>query len=180
MIFAPSTKPKMIRYILGYSIDTSAKIVADGSTLTDFLRISAIEVVKCLSCFQHPKSSIKYFYWWIMFAFQSIFLLLWNALLIFLYEAISQRTSFVSVNWWYIVFQVLINPSHTAPHVLLNSRRTQFSKLCFSSSTLWDVLLLQLRFDCIWGWVKWVSVWSRKQSDEREEEEVALSYRVVQ
>jgi hypothetical protein len=47
-------------------------------------------------------------------------------------------------------------------------RRTSFVLPCYAVERHSDVLLLDLRFDCPRGQVKWVSVWSRKQLDEKE------------
>jgi hypothetical protein len=61
-------------------------------------------------------------------------------------------------------------------------RRNPFVSPCYAVVHHSDILLLELRFDCSRGWVKWVSVWSRKQLDEKEKkkEEILLSYRVMQ
>jgi hypothetical protein len=61
-------------------------------------------------------------------------------------------------------------------------RRNSFVLPCYAIVHHSDVLLLDLRFDWPRGRVKWVSVWSRKQLDEKEnkEEEIRFSYRVMQ
>jgi hypothetical protein len=61
-------------------------------------------------------------------------------------------------------------------------RRNSFVLPCYAVEHHSGVLLLDLRFDCSRDWVKWVSVWSRKQLDEKEkkEEEILSSYRVMQ
>jgi hypothetical protein len=73
---------------------------------------------------------------------------------------LSQRLSVVSV----------CMKSKTVGWERERERINSFVLPCYAVVHHSDVLLLDLRFYSIRDWVKWVSAWSRKQSDEKERE----------